>query len=230
MKLSKRQLKRIIREEKNKILSEMGMGAAYSGLRDMEPDPSEIASKKTLSTVARNHLNYLHGFMSEVERLESTDPRAEDISELYFQLIERMSAVLEMRESKHSRVDTSQGGIYGGGPEDEHFGSWEEEVYYDAQRAVEEDMAAGGPNLERRYSEKQEAEALFQEFYSDLVDEWHEMDSAEQYDHKGNPLHDEEEYYDDEVDPERNYISGDSIPEPEYYNPAWGDSREDYID
>ena len=69
MKLSKRQLKRIIREEKRRILSELGPGAAYMGLRDMEPDPSEMMGQKTLSSVASDHLNYLHGFADEIEGL-----------------------------------------------------------------------------------------------------------------------------------------------------------------
>ena len=226
MKLSKRQLKRIIREEKRRILNELGPGAAYMGLRDMEPDPSEVMGQKTLSSVASDHLNYLHGLANEIDGLASNDPRAEDISELYFQLIERLNAVLEMRESSRERVPTSQGGIYGGGPEDDLYGSWEEEVYHDAQRAVERDMAAGGPNPSSHsgYADDPEREDLFQEFYNELIDEWHEIDDEEQYPHG------EEEYYDDEVDPESNYISGDFLPEPEYYDPAWGDSREDYID
>ena len=222
MKLSKRQLKRIIREEKRRILNELGPGAAYTGLRDMEPDPSETMGQKTLSSVASDHLNYLHGFANEIDSLASGDPRAEDISELYFQLIERLNAVLEMRESSKERVPTSQGGIYGGGPEDEHYGSWEEEVYHDAQRAVERDMAAGGPNPNPHsgYADDDtEAEALFQEFYNDLVEEWRAIDEEEQ-----------QYYEDDEVDPERNYITGDFLPEPEYYDPAWGDSHSDYID
>jgi len=139
-----------------------------------------------------------------------------------------MNAVLEMRESMHGRVDTSRGGIGGGGPEDDHFGSWEEETYNDAQRAVEEDMNAGGP-VDRTYSSDPESQTLFQEYYDDLVEEWY-AEEDEQYDHKGNPLRMEEEFYDSEIDPETNYISGDSLPEPEYYNPSWGDSREDYID
>jgi len=210
MKITKRHLKRIIREEKRKILKELG-GPAYSNLRAMEPDPTEAMSQKTLSSVATDQLNYLHGFMSEVERVGGSDPRAEDIGELYFQLIERLNAVLEIRES------TSTGGIYGGGPEDQRYGSDDEEVYYDAQRAVENDMRNGTIDASRDYSDVPEEQALFEEFYDELIGEWEESEVPEY----------EDEGY--EVDPERNYMSGNRNAEPDYYDPSWGDSRnEDY--
>ena len=188
------------------------MGAAYPNMRDMEPDPMEAMSQKTLSSVASDHLNYLYGFMSEVESLESTDPRAGDISDLYFQLVERMKAVLEMRESRYD---------HGGGPEDPQYIHEDEELYIDAKDAVIRDMRAGTPGASINMYQGTPMDALFQEFYDELEEEYHEIEAER--------MQMDPSDFDDEVDPERNYISGYSQPEPDYYNPDWGDSmKEDY--
>lgn len=219
MRLSKRQLKRIIREEKRRIISELGPGAAYSRLRDMEPDPSDMMSQKTLSSVAKEHLNYLHPFMNEVEGLGSMDPRAGDISDLYFQLIERLNAVLEMRESGHQRRP-----FMSGGPEDDYFETEDEYMYSQIMRALEEDLNADPYQTGRAQGYNKRQMKVWLELWDDA------LEHIEMLERGG--TEEPEEFYDPtdvEVDPERNYISGDFMQEPDYYDPEWGDSmREDY--
>ena len=215
-------------------MSELGPGAAYSRLRDMEPDPSDMKNKKTLSSLAREQLNYLHPFMSEVESLDSMDPRAEDIAELYFQLIERLNAVLQMRESGR-KIDP----FMSGGPEDDHFDTEHEFMYHQIMRVLEKDLDADPYVTGKAHGYGPSEMREWLELWQGALEHIRFMETGEggpqEYDQKGNPIDMEEEFYDpsdyeaDEIDPERNYISGDFLPEPDYYDPAWGDSmKEDY--
>tara|TARA_B100001250_G_scaffold354597_1_gene328555 strand:+ start:386 stop:658 length:273 start_codon:yes stop_codon:yes gene_type:complete len=90
MKITKRQLKRIIREEKRRLY-EWGPGGP--GDRGLEELPT---GKRSLEETVDGHLLYLQYWMDAYS--DFNDPRAEDIEELLFQLNERMMAVKENRE------------------------------------------------------------------------------------------------------------------------------------
>ena len=90
MKLTKRQLKRIIREEKQKLQEWGPGGPGDRGLEPLDTGPSSFEE------VVNNHLNYVQYWKDSYEDFK--DPRAEDIEELLFQLYERMMAVKEHRD------------------------------------------------------------------------------------------------------------------------------------
>jgi len=105
MKISKQQLRKIIREEKLNLSQEFDFGSNSDrqqmlkewgpggpGDRGLEPPSPE----RTLEHVVDGHLNYLQYWLDAYENFD--DPRAGDIEDLLFQLHERMMAVKENRE------------------------------------------------------------------------------------------------------------------------------------
>tara|TARA_Y100001973_G_C5182394_1_gene325664 strand:- start:729 stop:1049 length:321 start_codon:yes stop_codon:yes gene_type:complete len=106
MKITKRQLKRIIKEEKSKLYNNFDFGSNEQrknlikewgpggpGDRGLEPLPS---GPNTLEQTVDSHLNYLQYWLDSYESFD--DPRALDIEDLLQQLYERMMAVKENRE------------------------------------------------------------------------------------------------------------------------------------
>lgn len=91
MKLTKRHLKRIIREEKQKLREWGPGGPGDRGIEDLQ-----INRERSLEETVDGHLNYLQHWVDAYADFD--DPRAADIEDLLFQLNERMMAVKENRE------------------------------------------------------------------------------------------------------------------------------------
>tara|TARA_Y100000310_G_scaffold172951_1_gene173068 strand:+ start:131 stop:448 length:318 start_codon:yes stop_codon:yes gene_type:complete len=105
MKISKRQLRRIIREEKQK-LSQYDFGSNMDRQRFLNEwqgpaaNPrtmDDVSSKpKTLANTVANHLDNLEYWVDAYEEFD--DPRAAAIDELLQQLYERLMAVQQGRD------------------------------------------------------------------------------------------------------------------------------------
>ena len=109
MRLTKRQLKRIIREEKAKLtISEFGSNSQrIQETRGVDRGIEEInTSPHTPKQSAQSQLNWIDIFAKawqrhadEDEAIRGTaDPRLEQIEELFHSLQERLYAILEDRE------------------------------------------------------------------------------------------------------------------------------------
>ena len=101
MKITKQQLRKIIREEKTSLANKTNFGS-NADRQNVLKETAHLQSP--MAAIVNSHLPLVESMFQEWDEAEEIiwadrpDPRAEDIYELLFQLRERMMAVLENRE------------------------------------------------------------------------------------------------------------------------------------
>ena len=101
MKISKSQLKEIIREEKSQIYELLDFGSNFERQKQLKESSQNEGNFESILAMTNVHLPFVVRMMEawEPEAYSNRpDPRAEDIYELLFQLEERLMAIKENRE------------------------------------------------------------------------------------------------------------------------------------
>lgn len=97
MKMTKRQLQKIIREETSFGSNQNSFGSNFERQKMLK----ENQQLEPMNRLVNSHLPRIENMMTKWETeafKDRPDPRADDIYELLFQLYERMMAVKENRE------------------------------------------------------------------------------------------------------------------------------------